>query len=126
MTQWVKTWLRGVAGGAAGLGLALGVVGQGGAVNAATGSASAAAAQVVPGTMVRLGSLGDQVENADQTAVQAIGGGQVVAIQRVAGSTSEWVVTVDRQGSHENVWVNDVNGHVVKTALGMAGASAIR
>lgn len=120
-------WLTGAFGSAAGVGILLGTLVPGGAVNAAQKAAqthrtSRAASSVAPRVS---GSLGDQVEEADTMAIQALNGGHVAAISRVSGPTSQWVVTVHKNAKSLNVVVDVQTGKVLKVAQGNASANAI-
>ncbi|MCL5116204.1 MAG: hypothetical protein M1272_03530 [Firmicutes bacterium] len=127
MTQATKTWVGGGVALVAGLGLAFGMLAEGGAVKAATVPSPVATPIASAQTSaIRLPSVADQVENAGLTAQQAVGGGRVVAVSRVQGAASTWVVTVRHAGVSTNVWVNDKTNSVLKTANGVPSAVAIR
>ena len=123
-----KWWMTGVAAAVSGWGLAVGVVAAGGVANAAQVShvsrSSAMASPMVP--VHESVSLSSRIEDADQLALKAAGGGRVVAVQKVNASGTNWLVTVQSGTSTYNVLVNEATGVVINMAPGVAAQTAIR
>lgn len=111
MTQWTKNGAVGIAALAAGLAMA------------ATALTPKTTVQAASYAAVRVPSLSQQIEGADELALHATGGGHVTAISRA--TTSTWVVTVDKNGHSQNVWVNLLTSQVLKVVSGTASPMAI-
>ncbi|NMP21511.1 hypothetical protein [Sulfobacillus harzensis] len=83
-----KAWIGTGVAILAGMAGAFGILGHGYADAATIAGAApiktAHSMVLKPSTVhgIRLGSVTDQVENADETALQAVGGGHVAAVQR--------------------------------------------
>ena len=111
MIQWMKSRAVGIAALTAGL------------LMAATALTPKNSVQAASYAGMRVPSLSQQIEGADELALQAIGGGRVTAISRATAST--WVVTVNKNGQSQNVWVNLLKGQVLKMVNGTASPMAI-